>query len=304
MTWIKNTGQKYHTQDTNYYCGACCAMKVLAEIGVPYTSLDQDDIYNEIHSHNTQTGWASDPVGLCWSMVHRKPASFSNTFVVFKNASEAEGSQKLVYTLLHYNVSPIVLVYHCMHWITVIGVQTDSNPSNGAYTIEGFWVNNSVHENNEPHSASDVCGTGGSHGIENQWISYATWQSTYFTGCDYDSANGSQQFISVCDPKQPTISLPSPLKLMQYFDGKNIADERKISAVLKKELVRFSLVDNKKTIKVASGRFAKPLLVKRLDLDNSYYYLVPSMEQTKVIGFSQLDAFSGIWKVSMLLKKA
>ena len=43
MPWIKNTGAKYHTQDTSYYCGAATAMMVLAEIGVAYGALDQDD---------------------------------------------------------------------------------------------------------------------------------------------------------------------------------------------------------------------------------------------------------------------
>ena len=42
-----------------------------------------------------------------------------DTFVVYKQATEAAGSQKLVYTLQHYGVSPIVLVYNCAHWIVV-----------------------------------------------------------------------------------------------------------------------------------------------------------------------------------------
>src|SRR5262249_35865350 len=134
MPWIKNTGAKYHTQDTSYYCGAATAMMVLAEIGVPYSALDQDDLYTSNNSHNAQSGWYSDPVGLCYTMVHRKPASFSNTFVVYRQASEAAGSQKLVYTLQHYGVSPQVLVYGCAHWIVVCGVQTDVNPATGPYT--------------------------------------------------------------------------------------------------------------------------------------------------------------------------
>lgn len=128
MTWSFDTGCKYHTQDTGYYCGAAAAMMVLAEIGLPHASMNQDDLYTSNHSHNVKAGWATDPYGLRFTLVDRKPAAFTNTFVVYKPETEAEGTRKIVYTLWHYQVSPIVLVYHCMHWIVVRGVQTTSNP--------------------------------------------------------------------------------------------------------------------------------------------------------------------------------
>ena len=78
MSWIKNTGCKYHTQDTSYYCGAACDMMVLAEIGVNYSSLDQDDLYSSNHSHNAQSNWYSDPEGIKYTLNNRKPASFAN----------------------------------------------------------------------------------------------------------------------------------------------------------------------------------------------------------------------------------
>ena len=79
MSWSFNTGDRYHTQDTDYYCGAACAMMILAEIGVPYGSLDQVDLYNSNHSHNAvPTGWATDPYGLCYTLNDRRPASFLN----------------------------------------------------------------------------------------------------------------------------------------------------------------------------------------------------------------------------------
>lgn len=293
MSWIKNTGSKYHTQDTGYYCGAASAMMVLAEIGVGYASLDQDDLYNSNHSHNAQSGWYSDPEGVKYTMVNRKPASFANTFVVYRRATESEGSQKLVYTLQHYGVSPIVLVYGCAHWIVVCGVQTDVNPATGPYTIQGFWVNNPIHEDNEPHAAGDNCGSGGTHGIENQWVSYASWQSGYFTGCDYDSGDGSVQYLSVCDPDQPKIPAPRKIEPVHYFDGRNIAEAPKIIDALKQELKRYSLYDAKQTARVARGEFVKPLLVQRLDTKRGYYYLIPSMAKEKVIGYAQVDALYG-----------
>jgi hypothetical protein len=293
MPWIKNTGCKYHTQDTGYYCGAACDMMVLAEIGVPYSSLDQDDLYNSNHNHNAQPGWYSDPEGIRYTLVNRKPAGFNNTFVVYKKTTESEGSRKLVHTLKQYGVSPIVLVYGCAHWIVVCGVQTSVNPDTGPYTIDGFWVNNPVFEDNEPHSAGDICGSGGAHGVENQWITYPTWQGTYFTGCPYDSSDGNDQFISVCDPEDPNIPIPGRIEPVRYFDGQKIAEARRIAPALRKEIERLALAEAKPTARAARGTFGKPILVERLDKPGAYYYLVPSMERTSVIGYAHVDALYG-----------
>jgi hypothetical protein len=304
MPWIKNTGCKYHTQDTNYYCGAATAMMVLAEIGVNHAGLDQDVLYTSNNTHNQKPGWYSDPEGVKFTMVDRKPASFTNTFVVYREASEPAGSRKLVYTLQHYGVSPIVLVYGCAHWIVVCGVQTDVNPATGPYTIDGFWVNNPVFEDNEPHSAGDICGSGSSHGIENQWVTYATWQSTYFTGCNYDSPTNALQYISVCDPDEPKIAMPRQAEPPRYFDGRSIVDPRSVPAVIKKELERFSLVRANQTAKLAAGKWASPILVRRLDVEGKFYHLTPSMDGSNMLGIVQTDALHGNLESVFTLKRA
>jgi hypothetical protein len=303
MPWIKNTGCKYHSQDTDYYCGAATAMMVLAEIGVGYGSLDQDDLYTSNNTHNTQPNWYSDPDGLRYTIVHRKPASFSNTFVVYREASEPAGSRKLVYTLEHYGVSPQVLVYGCAHWIVVCGVQTDVNPATGPYTIQGFWVNNPVFEDNEPHSAGDICGSGSSHGVENQWVSYATWQSTYFTGCNYDSSTSALQYISVCDPDEPKLAMPRQLEPVRYFDGRSLVDPRAVAGVIKQEIARVALQEAKPTARFARGKFGAPLLVRRLDDERKFYYLTPSMDGSNVLGYAQTDALYGSLESIFIFKR-
>ena len=106
MSWTFNTGDRYHTQDTSYYCGAACAMMTLAEIGVPYASLDQVDLYDSNHSHNVQSSWYTDPYGLCYTLDDRRPASFlPRYFVVYKRLTEAEGTRDVAFTLYHYEVS-------------------------------------------------------------------------------------------------------------------------------------------------------------------------------------------------------
>ena len=295
MTWTFDTGAKYHTQDTDYYCGAACAMMVLAEIGLPYTAMNQVDLYDSNHTHSQQPDWYSDPYGLRYTLVDRKPASFANTFVVYKPTTEEEGTRKIVYTLWRYGVSPVVLVYHCMHWIVVRGVQTDVEPTAGAaYTVNGFWINNPVYHDNSPHSATDVCGSGGVNGVENQWVSYAYWQNTLFTGCNYDSPTGSSQFISVCDPEEPKIELPRRPSFDPPFDGREIIPSDVAVRSVYEGIERFELYDAKDQMaKLREPRFEAPILVKRLDRPDSHYYLSPAMLDGAVFGFGQVDAVYG-----------
>ncbi len=306
MTWTFDTGSKYHTQDTGYYCGAACAMMVLAEIGLPYTSMNQVDLYNSNHSHNQKPGWYSDPYGLRYTLVDRKPASFTNTFVVYKPTTEDQGTRKIVYTLWHYGVSPVALVYHCMHWIVVRGIQTDVEPTVGTtYTVNGLWINNPVHRDNSPHSGTDVCGTGGVNGVENQWVSYADWQSTYFTGCNYDSTTGSNQFISVCDPDEPKIELPRRPQFESPFSGREIITRDDAVKMVYEGVERFELHDAKDQMaKLREPRFEEPILVKRLDRPDSYYYLSPAMMNGAVHGFGQVDARFGDLQSVYILEKA
>ena len=304
MTWSFHTGCKYHTQDTGYYCGAAAAMMVLAEIGLPHASMNQDDLYTSNHSHNVKAGWATDPYGLRFTLVDRKPAAFTNTFVVYKPETEAEGTRKIVYTLWHYQVSPIVLVYHCMHWIVVRGVQTDVEPTPGAaYTVTGLWVNNPVFRDNDPHTATDVCGTGGVNGVQAQWVSYADWQATYFTGCNYDSATGASQFISVCDPDEPRIELPRRRNEDHPLDGREIASRDVAVELVHAGIERNDLRKAELLGPVRDARFDTPVLVKRLDRPDSYYYLVHAMLEDGVIGFGQVDALLGDLQSVFVLDK-
>lgn len=304
MSWSFDTNSRYHTQDTSYYCGAACAMMVLSEIGVSYADLDQDDLYTSNHDHNVQPGWYSDPYGVRFTLMDRKPASFANSFVVYKPTTEAEGTRKIVYTLQHYQVSPIVMVYGCAHWIVVRGVQTDVDPGGGGpYVVEGFWVNNPVWEDNEPHGAGDVCGGGGAHGVEAQWVSYADWQATYFTGCAYDSGNGTLQYISVCDPDTPTIAEPRAPKRERRFDGRKLIGAGQAAEVFWTELERrfTQSRDPSKVARRVAERFGRArldpgqaLLVKRLDRKDDFYWLVPALADGEgIAGWGQVDARFG-----------
>ena len=309
MSWMIHTGCRYHTQDTGYYCGAASAMMILAEIGVDYANLDQDDLYTSNHNNNAvSSGWATDPYGLRFTLIDRKPASFNNTFVVRKPNSEADGSRDIVFTLHKYEVSPAVLVFGCAHWIVVPGVQTDVEPVPGAtYTIEGFWINNPIHEDNEPHSATDICGSGGTHGSANEFVTYSDWQPTYFTGCDYDDPLGNDQFNSVCEPDVRDIELPFRREKKYFSDGHKIIRKKEALEFVQIGLKEHGLLEHKSVIEAIEGsKPIEPILVMRLDQPNNYYYLIPWQQKENVTALARVDArygtFSGIQMLNRPIK--
>src|SRR5215467_5239311 len=103
----------YHQQDTDYYCGAACAQMVLDECGVGL--LDQDTLYTHNHSHSVaESGWFTAPDGLQWTLNNLQNGRY---FALDALSSENALSRMLVWTIHHYKIAPIALVYGSQHWI-------------------------------------------------------------------------------------------------------------------------------------------------------------------------------------------
>jgi hypothetical protein len=141
MSVSKHLAVAYHQQDTDYYCGAACAQMVLDQIGAGL--LDQSGLYNDNHSHSvTEPGWATAPDGLQWTMNHRQHHKY---FALDALASEDAISRMIVWTIHHYKVAPIALVYGWDHWIVMRGYGASAEPrdsTDASYSITSFDVNN------------------------------------------------------------------------------------------------------------------------------------------------------------------
>jgi len=274
-------------------------MMILHEIGVPYSSLDQDDLYNSNHSHNHNSAWYTDPYGLLYTLNDRRPASFlPNFFVVHKRLTEAEGTRDVAFTLYHYQVSPAILVYHCAHWNVVRGVQTNVDPSTGPYTVDGFWLNNPVWDSSiSTHNGSDTCGSGGSHGIANEFVTYSEWQTNRFNGCAFDDPGGATQWISVCDPEPSRIELPRARSVEYRADGKQLIAAKQIAKFAAEGLETYNLKESEfGRPALKSGGLGTPLLVQRLDRPGDFYYLTPWHRSGKVVALIDVDARFGVFK--------
>jgi len=295
---------QYHQQDTDYYCGAACAQMVLAEIGAGL--LDQDDLYADNHSHSTtESGWYTAPDGLTWTLNARRPASFGSWFVLFALGSEDLASRKLCWTIHHYQVGPVAMVFGSAHWIVVRGYEASQAPSSSAdtsYSISAFDVNNPWPPTPTPgppppHSDGDVCGSGGDRGLADEHIAYSTWQSDYMTGITGGHWNGT--FVTVCDPEPPA-EIPGASRPERRLEGRTLLTPAAAAKRATAALERFRLAEREQWRRALQRTDAgDPVLVQRLDRLDDFYYVVPMHRSaTRVSAFVSVDARFGTYKQS------
>jgi hypothetical protein len=315
MAWIRNIATEYHQQDTDYYCGGAVAQMILDSIGAGL--LNQDVLYNSNHSHNTVPGWYTDPDGLNYTLNYYKPdpPTFNNYFVVYAMDSELEGSKKIVYTLWHYGVPTGTLVFGCAHWIVVRGASTTVEPTTTSFfSINGFWINNPWPPSPSwynpaaapppPHSSGDGCGTGVDRGVANEYVVYNnSWKDVYFTGCDVWSV-GHSQYISVCDPSHPKLG-----ELVLKREKPLSTGDRLVTA---EDASRFAVIGSQEHDLRQDEIFAQalegtkplePILVQRLDLVDTFYYLVPMVRNNEVTAFLSVDGLYGNFRGGLVLSK-
>lgn len=286
MPVSENLSVGYHQQDTDYYCGAACAQMVLNSIGAGL--IDQNTLYSDNHSHSTtESGWYTAPDGLNWTLNNLMPASFPSYFVVDALASEPLISRRLVWTLHHYKVAPVAMVFGSQHWIVVRGYTASAAPASwddSSYSIDSFDVNNPEPPTPgglnpmlappPPHSSGDGCGTGGSRGVANENIAYATWQADYMTGVP--SGHWGGQFVAVCDPERPpTRPGPPGRRFGPLLPDNQLLALNDAAKVAMQGLETYGLVHREPVRELLRAKPQAPVVVQRLDRADEFYYIVP-----------------------------
>jgi hypothetical protein len=285
--WLINIDTPYYTQTTSYYCGAASAQMVLDSENLGIYVSPQSDIYNYIHAHNICGGWASDPEGLKDGLNHF--VGGAAYFSWYAPSDQDAGNNKLAYTLDHYEVPPVALVYGSAHWIVVRGVFTDVQPtSSGSYDLYGFYVN-------DPWYGSSTLG-------EDRYIDARTWNDEIFTGGSWCGSPGGK-FISVVDPDPPTQATPVYAKrLEKQAEIINPKKIREMAADLMKNVTTSELflkVFDPETVKLLSiAKVGTPRLTRRLDKKEEAYFIVPLLAancqlSSAVQGAVLFDAYRG-----------
>lgn len=297
MAVTEDLGTEYHQQDTDYYCGAACAQMVLEECGSGH--IGQVSLYNDNHSHSTtETGWATGPDGLTWTLNNRQSGRY---FVNFALTTEDAISRKIVWTIHHYKVAPVALVFGWAHWIAIRGFTASDAPASSldvGYTITGFDVNNPWPPTpsgaaEPPHSTGDGCGSGGTRGVADEYISYATWQADYMTGVP--AGHWAGEFIAVCDPEPPPDRHPDRQERPKpRFDGERLLPPEFAVRLAREALKRSGLSERETWAKALDGTEpGEPQLVQRLDRNDSFYWIVPQMRGGAASAVVNIDARFG-----------
>ena len=169
--------------------------------------------------------------------------------------------------------------------------------------MEGFWLNNPVWDSSiTNHDATDTCGSGGSHGIANEFVTYAEWQTNRFNGCAFDDPTGATQWISVCDPTPPNNALPRRREIPIRFDGRRLIERERIAELAEHALHEYRLHETEFGERaLRAGKPGEPLLVQRLDRPGDFYYLTPWEQDGRVAALVDVDARFGVFKSVRIL---
>jgi len=297
MPVVKNLVVPYHPASASSADGAATVQMVLDQIGAAPLP-DQAAIEAQIQPNNSEPAyWYSDPDGVKGALVNLKPAAFANTFVVFSHGTEVEASRKITFTLHNYQVATATLVYSGGHWIAVKGVQTDVDPlTNAAYSIDGFLIHN-------PWPDDPVAGAPS----EDVWIDYATWTGTYFTSVVYGPPAGKwlNKFVSVCDPAPLAIGELKPVARRPRASGAELLLADEALEALRQEIDTLGLDSDVRAVRIlAGGRPAKPVLVQRLDLQDSLTYAFTWYTPQGAEALIQIDARFGLLREASFFRRA
>lgn len=308
MTVTEDLGTEYHQQDTSYYCGAACAQMVLEECGAGLQN--QVDLYNDNHSHSTtESGWYTAPDGLTWTLNNRQSGRY---FVLDALATEDAISRMIAWTIHHYRISPVAMVFGWQHWITVRGYTASATPAHSqdvSYTISGFDVNNPWPPTPSPappppHSTGDVCGTGGLRGVADEHISLTTWRADYMTGIP--AGHWAGRFVAVCDPEPPPVRRPDRQDLPKpRFDGERIIEPQVAAELAQRALEEVGLSRRdpwRRALDRAS--VGEPVLVQRLDRPDTFYWVVPQVRGDGASAAVNIDARFGHYMQARALPDA
>lgn len=317
MTWIKKIPSAYHQQDNYYYCGAASAQMILDSRGTGLK--DQDTLYCSNHSHNI-ANWYTDPAGLTYTLNHYKPSppTFNNYFVIYTTNTELEGTEKIVHTLWKYGVSAAALVNKGDHWVVVHGVSTSVEPAPGSsYSINGFWIHNPWPHLQDvkpplvsppPHSATDGCGSGGNRGNAAEYAVYnSTWKD-YFTAQTKLWGNPPSvwynKYHSVCDPSPPELGQLVLKGDRPLADGDRFIEAEQATDFALRGVEEHNLrQDQTFELAMRDANPMNPVLVQRLDIHDTFYYLVPFARDNGLTLVLSVDGLYGNFRGGLVLGK-
>ncbi len=319
----RNLAVPYHQQENDHFCGATSAQMVIASIGGGL--IDQAAAYTDARGHTIEpSSWAMAPDGLEWLLDDRRPPrphGYLKGFVLASEPTADALTRTLIWTIHHYGVAPITLVHLGQHWVVVRGYSASAFPRSARdtdYRILTIWINDpwppvpAPLASPPPHSARDGCGSGGNRGTPNVHITYAAWRSDYITPIIFGTA-WRNRHVAVCfedrpfeEPSSEALSahlIEEYEPLPERLPGDRLIEPEQAVERALAGARGFGLLQHRNWAEVFERAGpTTPVLVQRLDILDSFYWLVPFADHGgTVTGVIDVDGRFGDYRQSMVL---
>lgn len=249
-----------YTAEADHYGGAACIQMILnacPDLSARHYN-DQGDIYNSILLHNAEpTMWFSDPSGVEGTL--EDPAfSPCGNWVDYSNTNKNYVLGKMLYWMKTQRYLTPVSITSSEHWVTVIGYQTDVEPSySGSVTLLDIFF----YDPNPGNPSSS-------------WVSGTVWLSdAAYWGVPLNKPGSSwhNKYIAIIEPPEakPIVKVPRWILRGRILPVERI--ERYfyswLEKIRKRKLARGPFEILRKDLKIE-----KPILVKTAKYS---YYLIP-----------------------------
>lgn len=277
-------------QTTGFYCGAASAQMILdflhAWNGNPQIS--QDDLYDTIQDHKTDTHFATDPEGLAGCLNEESPAA-NHWFVAVDDDGQQEiSSRRLVYTMNQYDSPPAALIYDGDHWVVVSGVTATERPDMSRMSFIVYTIR--IHD---PGIGSNV-----------REVEYYHWCSNYLTGNTWGTTY-QDKLVCVVDPRATSKKNIKFHRQNYKTRGRDMITLEDAKKFARESLDDFYLTDRedyKKALKGAEPGI--PILAKNLRLKSKrFYYLVPFEKDNRTKVVVMINAYYGNYLGSSIVDK-
>jgi hypothetical protein len=321
VTWVP--------QEELYYCGPAVAQMTLGALGVAPPALTdrswQDVLWEQIKDNTDAVRPAAAGPGSpanpaypsqkcekcsgewqCWSATPLALRRVLNnhetgvTFSVNRRDEERQGTILLTKTI-DRGIPGIALVYGWGHWLVVDGYRYDDGLEDGCdlggRTVDGFYLRNS--------NASEAL----------HFVSCATWHSNYLS---YIPCGQYTDDVVVLSAIRSAEQIGAPeshpqAAMMKRVSGPERRQARRAgSGLLEPEAAAqearraaVGLLQSARWKPALSGAStASPLIVQRLDREDSYYYIVPFTRDGSITARLIVNAMTGRFEEAAGVERA
>ena len=270
-----------YCQETNIWCGAATAQMIME--GYPggvdnvYT---QTFIWNTIQTYLNDPGvnWATDPDGLRDTLMDLGAGPGVN-WSIHAEPNSSDLLYNVAYWIEKREYPVATLVYGWQHWIVIVGIETDVNPTTTTtVNLQNIRIFN---------PSNNPCPTATSGGVDSTMNDTQWFSSYWYAAGNYPASKWHGNYIAVIEPPVQNGTVKKPEK--KISQGRLISPDQAI------EYAYRALKENKfaETYRVFNNiKHLKPILVNQKR--NGYYAIPFGYEQGNIShGAILVNAYTG-----------